>query len=188
MRTKRRLYAADSSSRSTGEIDLRAKFDEIVYGGNGKVPHGKWVLLRRPNRDEDGVPVPCTCLNSLSRDASPGCPYCLGEGFIWSEDWNKVYSMYIGADGGMTRRSIKLPPGILSVEYKVFYMRYDCGVRKGDKLVEVVLDQEGKIVEPLQRKTIYYIETVDDQRSDDGRIEFYAVYCREEDAIRSDYV
>ena len=36
------------------EIDLREKFDEIVLGKNGNIPHGYKVLIRSARKDSSG--------------------------------------------------------------------------------------------------------------------------------------
>ena len=48
------------------------------------------------------------------------------------------------------------------------------------------LDEEGALITPYTREAIYKPQTIAKMRSDNGRIEYYAVYCREEDALRHD--
>lgn len=181
------LYPRSLSGSST-EIDLRAGFDDIVYGANGNMPHGYYVLIRYLRRNDDGTPIACTCVDSLTKEASPDCVYCQGEGALWDEQWATTFSVSIGASGGLAAKFIQLPPGDLKVDYKVFYLRYDSNIDIGDKIIEVELDADGKVILPWRRITIYNPETIDDKRSDNGRREFYPVYCREKDAIRIKYV
>lgn len=112
------------------------------------------------------------------------CPFCLGEGFYWSEAWGVAYSTYVGADGGQANRVRGLAPGTIRVDYKVFYMRYDTNLSYQDKIIEPRLDSEGDPVVPYTREAIYKPQTIVDYRSDRGRIEYLAIYCREQDAIR----
>lgn len=169
------------------EIDLRVELDEFFFGYSSGVRHGSFVLVRRMHRDSTGRPVPCTCRTELTREPDPDCSYCLGEGYNWSEDWLWSYSTYGGGDGGLINRTINLPPGQVRVDFKVFYFRYDADIRYGDKIVEVRLDEEGNITLPFTRETIYSPQTIDRKRSDNSRIEYYTVFCRESDALRLDY-
>lgn len=170
-----------------GEVNLRHEFDVLVYGPNkdGKNGHGQLFLLRRARRDTKDQPVSCTCVNSLQgHHASPNCSYCLGEGFLWDEEWVMGYVNFLSSASGLGNKNIRFNPGIMHVETKVFYLRYDIDLKHGDKIVEVKLDRDGKVITPYVREAIYTPQTIYDARSDNGRIEFYEVYCREEDAAR----
>jgi hypothetical protein len=121
-----------------------------------------------------------------TREPDPDCSYCGGEGYLWDEEWLKAHSMYGGSDSGLLRRETYMAPGAIRVDYKIFFVRYDSDIKYGDKIVEIRLDVEGNIELPYIREAIYKPQTVNAYRSDHGRIEYFAIYCREEDAIRSD--
>lgn len=181
--------ASTSGTGVAGEIDLRAEFDCLIYGpnGDGVGRHGHPLVLRKARRDADGYPTYCTCAAENSgRHADPSCSFCDGEGFLWDESWTIGYSMFVGPDGGQARKFLRLPPGNIRVDYKVFFFRYDSDIRYGDKVVEMRLDEEGALITPYTREAIYKPQTIAKMRSDNGRIEYYAVYCREEDALRHD--
>jgi hypothetical protein len=191
MASPRKLYptglgAVNRRSGGRRELDLRKEFDEILYGGPNAIPHGKLVLMRRMQRDADGAKIPCPCKDSLTHepDTEKDCPFCLGEGFFWDETSTITYDTYVGADGGMANRVIKLTPGTLRTDFKVFYFRYDTAITYDDKIVELLLDVEGSAVVPYKRKAVYKPQTIDERRADFGRLEFIAVYCREQDSIR----
>lgn len=187
MSFQRTLYTLSSSGSSTGgEIDLREKFDDFIFGTGGGVAHGHLIVLRKLRRS-GGRPVDCVCKDNNTKEADPVCSYCLGEGFLWDEEWAYCYSVYQSSDGGLVRKNINLTPGGVRVDYRTFYLRYDCDLRYGDKIVEIKLDEEGRVLVPYVRKAIYDIETLQEFRSDNGRIEYVAVHSREEDAIRNDY-
>jgi hypothetical protein len=179
-------YTQAQTSTSSREIDLRWEFDQIVYGGETSIPHGRKLLLRTVRRDSDGKKVPCTCVDSLTQepDTESSCNYCLGEGAYWDEDWLIGFSRYVGADGGLTNRAKYLFPGPIRVDFRIFYLRYDTEITYDDKIVELQLDTEGDPVVPYKRETIYKPQTIVKYRSDRGRLEYIAVYCREEDALR----
>lgn len=94
--------------------------------------------------------------------------------------------MYSGSQGGLAGRLTYMPPGQLRVDQRIFFFRYDTPIRYGDKIVEMKLDEEGAVVVPYIRESIYKLETIQKYRSDNGRLEYYAIHCREEDAIRPD--
>tara|TARA_B100000131_G_scaffold321606_1_gene372809 strand:- start:34283 stop:34879 length:597 start_codon:yes stop_codon:yes gene_type:complete len=178
--------SSSSSGGSGSEVDLRAEFDEIVFGGPTSIPHGKKVMLRKARVDSDFIPKSCVCKDTLTSEPDFECPFCLGEGFYWDEEFATCYSVYIGADGGLSGRIKQLFPGQLRVDTKVFYFRYDTEISYRDKIVELQLDTEGDIVVPYHREAIYKPQTINKYRSDYGRVEYIAVYCRENDAIRLD--
>lgn len=191
MAFKRSLYPNQGgrsrfSSASGREIDLRAEFDEIVFGGPTSIPHGKQVLLRKARLDDNYKVIDCVCKGALNREADLDCPYCLGEGNYWDEELITVYSRFVGADGGLSMREKNLFPGQIRVDTKIFYFRYDTTISYKDKIIEVELDTEGNLVVPYFRESIYKPETINPYRSDYGRVEYIAVHCRENDAIRLD--
>jgi len=79
-----------------------------------------------------------------------------------------------------------MPPGGLRVDWRIFFVRYDTAIRYGDKVVEMKLDDEGEVVVPYVRESIYEPQTIQKFRSDNGRVEYIAIHCREDSAIRSD--
>jgi intein/homing endonuclease len=112
---------------------------------------------------------------------------CLGEAYLWDEDWVWTYSTYGGGDGGLINKIVNMPPGTIRVDFKVFYLRYDADLQYGDKIVEVRLDESGAITLPFTRESIYSPQTIARMRSDNSRTEFIVGYCRENDALRLDY-
>ena len=181
------------SSNAAGEIDLRDEFDKIVFGPakDGVGGHGHLCVVRRQRLDALGHPVLCQCSTSqASKQGNPTCQYCNGEGFLWDEEWKMTYRMFIGADGGKASRFVRMPSGQIHADTVVFFFRYDTNLKYGDKIVEVALDEEGDVIKNSNntyiRRAIYKPQTVVPYRADNGRIEYYALYCREEDAIRND--
>ena len=179
---KRNFLKTNRSS----EIDLRSNFDKLLFGPG--VKHSHLVFIRKARIDNDENKVPCNCVDKLTKEAAPerNCSYCLGEGFLWDEIAHKTYSTLVGVEGGKASRTRRITAGELRTDYKLFYFKYDTKVSYKDKIVEVRLDEEGKVSIPYRRESIYSIETIQEYRSDNGRIEYIAVYCREEKSIRGD--
>lgn len=164
-----------------GEVDLRLELDILLYGDSTHAPHGHPALLRRMREGSDQGRQECVCKQSLTLEADPHCSYCGGEGYYWDEQWVITYKQFLGSDGGMANRGRWIPGGRVSVDDIIFYFRYDTPLREWDKIVEVELDLEGAPVVPYVRKVIYSPRTVDYLRSDGGRVEYIAAFCREED-------
>jgi hypothetical protein len=139
-------------------------------------------------RDANNSLMVCTCTSSLTGepDTEKSCPFCLGEGFYWDESWATGYGVYVGADGGNAGRVRGLKPGSVRIDYRIFYLRYDTDISYRDKIIDPKLDTEGEAVVPYVRESIYKPQTINRYRADNGRIEYIAVYCREDDAIRVD--
>lgn len=169
------------------EIDLREEMDNILFGEDGGPRHGNLVLIRNMRRDSDGYATRCQCSDGQTTvEPDPDCSYCYGEGYLWDESWAWAFWMYAGSDGGFVKRFLRMPPGEVRVDYKVFFFRYDTNIKYGDKIVEVLLDEDGEVELPYVREAIYKPQTLAKRRSDNGRIEFIAAFCREDDAIRTD--
>jgi len=186
MSFKRKLFKGQTSEKSSpNEINLRSEFDKLVFGAGGGTPHKKRVLIRKFRLD-DGIKKQCVCLSGLTREASLECPFCLGEGYYWDEKWSDCYSNYLGADAGQGNRKRNLAPGVIRVDYKIFYFRFDEEIKYTDKIIEVKLDIEGNPVVPYIREAIYNPQTIVENRADNGRLEYYTIYAREQDAIARD--
>jgi len=184
--TERSLYSIKGTGSSTqyGEIDLREELDGLFFSDNG-IRHGYPVVIRHMRRNGNDL-VKCSCVNPLNNEASLTCPYCYGERYLFDEKWYWTISRFSGSDGGLGARKRYMPSGAIRVDYKIFYFRYDTPIRYSDKIVEIKLDEEGEVLVPYTREVIYSPQTIDKHRSDNGRIEYIAVHCREEDAIRLD--
>lgn len=166
-------------------VDLRQEFNTILYGDSSNTRQGWPHIIRNMRRNVDGSAIKCTCYSELNGAASPGCVYCLGEGFLWDEHWIISRSEYLGS-GGLSSKYRISPPGEIRADMKVFYFRYDTNILYGDKIIEVKLDEEGNYISPIVRVAIYRPETIRELRGNNGRIEFITVFCLEKDAIRSD--
>lgn len=164
------------------EINLRSHFDKLLYGPG--IKHSYLVGIRHMKKSLSGELTKCSCVNKLTHEAYFDCSFCKGEGYLWDEKIYRTFSSFVGADGGKANRTRRISPGEIRTDYKIFYFRYDTKLSYKDKIIEFGLDEEGVIKNPVVRETIYTIETIQDYRSDNGRIEYYAVYCREESSIR----
>jgi hypothetical protein len=177
---------ASSSASGVAELDLRAELDELFYGYESGIRHGHLIVIRHLRRDAVGEAIPCSCRDPFTREGDPDCSYCDGERYLWDEIWYWTYSMYSGADTGLASRLKYMPPASLRIDHRIFFFRYDTPIKYGDKIVEMKLDIGGAAVVPYMRESIYRPQTIQKYRSDNGRLEYFAIYCREESAIRSE--
>lgn len=175
-----------SSSQTSVEVDLRAQLDELFFGYSSGVRHGYPVVIRRMRRDAHQKPIPCTCFGEFTREPDPDCSFCAGEGYLNDAEWFWTFSMYDGSKSGMASKIKYIAPGAIRVDEMIFFFRYDNPIRYGDKIVQVKLDEEGQVIVPNLIEAIYKPATINKHRSDNGRIEYFTVHCREEDAIRPD--
>ena len=165
-----------------GELDLRDWMDQILFGTINGIKHGHPIILRKFRR-ANNKRVSCTCLDEAG-SPSPTCPYCDGEGFLWDESWVWSYTHLASSEGGKPNITQRQPYGTIRIDTRVFYFRYDTAIHPLDKLVMVQMDSDGTPVAPYVRTSIYKIGTIEEHRSDNGRIEFISVYCAEDDALR----
>ena len=105
-------YLRSYTSSNRPEIDLRAEFDLLIYGDNTHIPHGKYSLIRNLRRDSDFKPIACVCFSTQNTtEPDPRCSYCLGEGYLWDENWTITFAMNTNADAGLARKYLHMPPG-----------------------------------------------------------------------------
>ena len=185
-RTSSRIYTSSSLAGATNEIDLRDEFDKIVFGEDGEMRHGQLIVVRHMRRDANGKRIECSCKQEFGTESPSDCPYCQGEGYLWDESWYMGRVQFLGSDGGLGSRYRFAPPGEVRADTKLFFLRYDVPIKYGDKIVEMLLDEEGDPVVPYIRESIYKPQTINRLRSDNGRTEFIVAYCLEKDAIRPD--
>lgn len=172
--------------RTALEIDLRAELEKTFEGDTGEIPKKKKLIIRRMRRDSDDKPINCSCRSSLTQepDMENECPFCLGEGYYWDEDWIYGYSATNDTKSHLSQKRINIPSGLISAYDKVFIFRYTEIITLDDKIIELKLDSEGVPTVPYKRKAIYRPETILELRSDYGRLEFLSVYVNENNAVR----
>lgn len=176
----------DLYSSSSIEIDLRDEVEKMFSGDTGEIPKQQRFVLRKIRLSED-VPVPCACRDELTKegDSVDTCPFCIGEGYYWDEEWVFGYVMYNDTKAHQSAKRTQLQPGLVSAYDKIFYLRYSETITYNDKIIELKLDSDGNPLIPYKRKAIYRPETIVDYRSDFGRKEYIAIYVNENPGIRT---
>ncbi len=182
-----RSQLSSSPAGSTG-VDLRSEFDKLVFGTGDCPRQGHPIQIWKTRRSADGEPQACVCLNDLTRDPDIHCKYCRGVGYYWDGSWTLTRNVWVSSSGGLAAKEKMSQPGYVDSESKVFYLRYDIGIRMGDFIAECLLDEEGEVTLDYQDQpivtSIYRPQTVAGRRGKNGRIEYYAVYCLERNSVR----
>lgn len=167
------------------EIDLRKELEGFLGGGTGEIPKQQKFVLRQI-RLINNKPIECSCVSPLTKepDTDDQCPFCIGEGYFFDETWIYGYKRQFDGRASLINQFINFPPGMISIETKVFFLRYTVDIGRYDKIIELALDSSGAPIRPYKRKYIFRPETIVPLRSDNGRTEFLAVYCNEMDGLR----
>ena len=163
--------------RAISNLDLRAEFISLMFGRSGETPIGQTYIFRRMRRDSNEDLVPCVCLDPTTKEANRDfpCPYCVGVGFLWDEEFITGYKVVASAPGG-SNAAANLPKSEVGHIYLPairFFFPYDLNPERNDRIIEVDLDSEGDLVVPYKRTGIYEIQLVRAMRSDNSKIEFW---------------
>jgi hypothetical protein len=168
----------------TSNIDLREELHAIIHGRADMVPQGREFLLRRM------TDTPCACYDETDGGGDQNCPYCLGEGWQFTESletlvlFSGVPPLYKGGYLGTGQFPI-LPYGygdpskaVAYAEYDMFpdYERYTSQKKKVlDKLYELKVDDRGRTVYPLVRAGKWKVVDLSPVHGDHGRIEYFTI-------------
>ncbi len=160
------------TTSSGSELDLRDEMNQLLYGSAGEVAKGKVGLLRKMRKDDDGELIRCPCRNEVTDepDRDYFCRYCHGHGYFWDE-YEIVY--YKNDDSFR-----KIEGKVQEYEGDMFFLEYFQDLSPSDFIVEVVLDNEGVPVQPVQRLKVYDIISADQFRADYGRVEFWQIRAK----------
>ena len=141
-------------------INLQSEMDDFMLGFGFERPKGRDVIYRRMRVDSNGNPMECVCVSDTSNepDKDTYCPYCLGAKYYWDEEYVKAYWFRPGADD------------ILN-----FYFNYQGKPSSIDELIIVEFDDDGKVVSPLNRISIFNILTSTQLREEHGQLSFFKV-------------
>lgn len=173
------------------QIDLREELHAIIFGRVDLTPQGKQVILRRMM---DQVCVACWDEHA-GASTRANCPYCGGEGHMWSETFETVYIAHGVAP--------VYKPGILGTgiypqdsygytdpnkatmyaEYSVYpdYEKYTVQVNKSyDKMYELKVDMNGNTVHPIVKAAKWKLLSVTPIFGDYGRVEYFELGTEKE--------
>ena len=149
-----------------------------TYKAKGK---GQPLILRKIRRDENGDRIKCSCNDAVTHegDGDANCAYCDGVGYIWDEQWFLGYVTHSASFVGtsMTLREIVMP-GFVQMDEPYLYTFYFVTVQKGDWVVQPALDEEGRVIQPLQIQHKNMVISQFPMRMDGARIEYWKYKLR----------
>jgi hypothetical protein len=170
-----------ATTRKSTEIDLRAEMKIILEGNEYTPRRGHWILLRRMDKRQR-----CVCWNKKGKDDEKysldkgkynepelRCPICNGEGWVYEDELHLVRRRLVSPEIGLAASETETEIGWMNINYIVFYFQYYVSPDKGDKVIEIELDNDGNPVRPYIMKEVYRIAVAEPFRDQVGRIEFW---------------
>lgn len=174
-----RFYRLDQHLKTIGkEVDLRKENIDTFSGSIYEIPKAYKVLIRRFRRNETNQRISCTCNVAREGQVMQECNICLGEGYLWDEHYVDTFRVEIGTDQEKVGASLLTDIGRTKKQFCKFYLQNSVTVEYEDKVIELKLDVEGKIVRPEIRSVVWTINTLHEKRSDNGRLEYIILYCK----------
>ncbi len=166
---------------SGADINLREEFSQTIRGNGTEAARGIPGIYRRMRRDSNNNLIPCYQCRKVGVQGSSKahvCDACLGAGFLWDETWIQYYSAP-GYSAGRSKSNLKqgIEIGPLETNLEVIYLEAGVIPDVYDQIISVVLDAEGGILQPYQRRNAYDIRAIDEYRLDNGRLEYWRLAC-----------
>ena len=173
-----------SSTSSTTEIDMRKETINFMDGHFPEIAKAKPILLRKVRLDSNNNIIYCNCLDPVSKEAdkSTFCLSCWGLGMLFDEEWIDTYAtLETSSDSTNAFLNTIIPPGIISFPSIVFYTKYNDKLTTNDRLVEVELNDDGTVKNPIVRINMFRINYVWGFRSDNGKLEYNKIFTHKEE-------
>jgi hypothetical protein len=174
-----RFYRSTSGPRLTQkEVDLRKETKDTFAGSVYEIPKAFKVMLRKFRRNENKYRIPCSCNVAKEGQMHQRCSICLGEGYLWDEHYIDAFKVDIGSDQEKAGASLLTEIGRSKKQFCKFYVQNTVTIDYEDKIIELALDPDGSVIKPERRDLTWTINTLNEKRSDTGRIEYIILYCR----------
>ena len=156
-------------SSGATEPDLRQELKNTFKGHYPEVSKAQEALFRKMRSDANGNLIKCPCVDSVTDepDIDVFCPVCHGEGYLWDESYIDIYKVD-------QRNEL-----IYKAPVMVFYCISSVDITTKDRIIELVLTEDGKVSDPVRRKARYKIKQAIDHRADNGRLEYWKLDCYE---------
>lgn len=161
-------------------MDLRKEIHDIIE------ETGHYVLLQRTSRK-----LRCICWDEKHQESSikkyiersgnfnskyTACPKCLGEGWISRIERVKTRRQTNSNIISLPGKKQQAPYGQVSIDTRLFFFEHDVNPKKGDYIMEVGWDKN----KPTHLIQMYEISYADDMREQNGRIEFWQTFTKED--------
>jgi len=168
---------------STGQDDvsIRAEIKKLFNN------YSAWRIIRRMNLDANGNKVPCPVCKTTGvkgRAYNTLCDNCLGEGYIWTEEWIRAFS-WTGMSPSNRLAAYKAfnPQGVTYGGMQIVYVEDIVKPKEGDRIIYVKLKDDGNpLIANGQyiRNEIFSVNYIDDYVLDNAKLEYFRLACSEE--------
>jgi hypothetical protein len=176
---RNRFYRLDTGPKVTQkELDLRKETKDTFMGSIYEIPKSFKVMLRRFRRNANNYRIPCSCNVAKEGQMHHKCSVCLGEGYLWDEHYVDTFKVDIGSDQEKAGASLLTEIGRSKKQFCKFYLQSTVDINYEDKIIELEMDGDGVLLKPERRGITWTINTLNEKRSDTGRVEYTILYCR----------
>jgi hypothetical protein len=170
-------------------IDLRDEFHKIIYGDYITPAQGRPILIRSFSETK------CTCYDKNTGSPDPFCPYCDGEGYLFTEFLTYAYfarnfgsvqnpATVISQDNFLSSYGYSDGQRALAfVEWLTFpdYEKYTLPKSQiYDKLFEMKVNPNGSLLYPNTKVAKWKMRAVTPHHGDGGRIEYFELGLEKE--------
>jgi hypothetical protein len=172
-----------STGAGQTEPNMRQEMINTLQGSFPEIAKGKWLALRRMSRDADGKTIACGCIDRITGEPDKDifCPFCFGTGMFFDEEYISGYRQLLDTTFSSRRRHDKTAIGDMDVPFVAFFFAYDGYITREDRVVEVVLNDDGSVQVPVKYIAVYRIDKAWDYRGDNGKLEFWKVFTHKEE-------
>lgn len=165
------------------EPDMRQELINTLDGRFPEIAKKMTLVLRKMRRDGNGQGTPCPCIDPVTKepDKDHHCPICWGEGWLWDESLIDGYKVVIKSEVGNALSQRLHGPGLITGTLVIFYTRYSEPITRDDRIIELILNEDGTPAKPYMRRQLYRIGNAIDLRGDHGRLEYWKLDCYADD-------
>ena len=165
------------------ELDLRKELNQFMHGASDELGKAGIFILRKM-KTRDGVSyakqesdlISCECRTAPENepDVDYQCDKCDGEGYLFVDEAVAGYktSRFEYQDTEKYKQW-----GKHTISMSFFYVEHFSPITRFDKILEPVIDLEGKIVTPVQILQSHNIHMSERYRGDHGRTEYWRLSC-----------
>lgn len=165
--------------KSNVELNLRQELNQFLFGSNMEIPKGQLYVLRSM-RLQPGIVYPvkeadlfsCDCKTKFENEPEIDyrCNICDGEGYLFDDRFVTGYKTSRFEYQDIEKYKAW---GKQTTSLSFFYIESDELISRFDKILEPVIDKEGRIASPVRILKKANIHMAESLRSDNGRIEYW---------------
>lgn len=159
------------------EIDLRKELNSFMFGAADEIAKGAFYVLRQMRRRDgvvypraEGDLYPCSCKGSPENepDIDYRCEICDGEGYLFDD---RIVVGYKRSQDEDVEKYKKW--GKQTTPLSFFYVECHELISRYDKIIEPVVDIDGRVSTPIKIMLRHNIHMAERFRSDGGRTEYW---------------